>query len=461
MSKQVLGIDLGTSAVKLLLWKGEGEVEKARAAYTEISPKGWLAAISKAAASLDLSNLGAIGLSSQVGTYVVNEQEVISWNEGAGREELAFLKEKYEKETFIREIAMPHPDIVSYPLPRLLYIQKHFSAIESVCQPKDLLCKALCGRLVSEKYSWRGLAHTKDGGYSTFFLHEIGVDESILPPLIPFDAEVGKTTAECEEALHIPKGIPVYTGLNDFFASLLGMGVEKSGDMFDITGTSEHLGLLSDALSPDTKMVSGVYFDTYIHYGVTGSSGASSDFAIREFGRDSLDILSRLWHNPPIFTPYVKGERAPIFDSDARGVFFGITAETTKEDMLYAAMEGIAFSLYHIYESMGTPPGGAIRISGGAAKSAALNTLKAELFGKEVYTLSENDTSALGAAAVAARAAKIAPEGTVFNHIRETVSPKGEMRDALLARYAIYKELYPALTAQFTAFTKLGKDLIK
>ncbi len=458
MSKHALGIDLGTSAVKLLLWKGEGNVEKARAAYSEISPKGWLAAIGEAAAMLDLSCVSAIGLSSQVGTYVVNGQEVISWNEGAGAEELAFLKEKYSKETFIREIAMPHPDIVSYPLPRLLYIKKNFPAIESVCQPKDLLCKALCGRLVSEKYSWRGLAHTKDGGYSAYFLREIGIDENILPPLIPFDAEAGKTTAECEAKLHIPKGIPVYTGLNDFFASLLGMGIEKSGDMFDITGTSEHLGLLSDTLAPDTKMVSGVYFDTYIHYGVTGSSGASSDFAIREFGRDSLEILSRIEHNPPIFTPYVKGERAPIFDSAARGVFFGVNAETTREDMLYAVMEGIAFSLYHIYESMGTPPATAIRISGGAAKSAALNLLKAELFGKEVCTLSENDTSALGAAAVAARGAGIAPEGTVFNRIRETVSPKGDMHDMLLARYAIYKELYPSLSEQFTAFTKLERN---
>ena len=302
MSKHVLGIDLGTSAVKLLLWKGTEDVEKARAAYSEISPKGWLSAIAEAAKTLDLSSLGAIGLSSQVGTYVVNRQAVISWNEGAGHEELAFLKAKYSKETFIREIAMPHPDIVSYPLPRLLYIQKKFPEIKSVCQPKDFLCEALCGRLVSEKYSWRGLAHTKNDGYSAYFLREIGIDESLLPPLIPFDAEVGKTTAECEKTLHIPSGIPVYAGLNDFFASLLGMGIEKSGDMFDITGTSEHLGLLEDALSPDTKMVSGVYFDTYIHYGVTGSSGASSDFAIREFGRDSLEILSRIEKNPPIFT---------------------------------------------------------------------------------------------------------------------------------------------------------------
>lgn len=452
MSKNILGIDLGTSSVKLLLWRKNKQIEKSKASYFEKTPKGWICAIKEAASQLDLTDLDAIGLSSQVGTYVINDTDVIGWDSGIGKEELEIIKSRYSKETFINEIAMPHPDIISYPIPRLLYIKKNYKNIQSICQPKDYICKVLTGKCVSDKYSYRGLVHTQTGVYSDYFLNEIGIDKDILPPIVsPYDI-VGETTVDCKNQLGIPDGIPVFAGLNDFFSSVLGMGMTECGDMFDITGTSEHLGLICDCLMPDTNMVSGVYFDKFIHYGVTASSGASLDFGINNFGLDDIDIESCLKNNPPIFTPYLNGERAPIFDQNARGTFFGINSKCTRTDMAYSVLEGVAFSLYHIYENMGCPEFNSITVSGGASKNPILNALKAELFNKRVNTLTENDTSALGAVQIVANALGI---NETFNCVSDTFEPCGKYRSILLKRYDIYKNLYSTLKEQFIKFSKI------
>ncbi len=454
MSKSILGIDLGTSSVKLVLWHPDGQIQKAKASYSEKTPTGWMNAIKEAAREFDTSNISAIGLSSQVGTYIINNKDVISWDSGIGNEELKYIKNRFPAEKFIEEIAMPHPDILSYPIPRLMYIKKHYEHIESICQPKDYILKELTGRCVTDKYSFRGLVHTQKGAYSNFFLKEIGISGDVLPPVVSPDTMVGLTTKMCEKNIGIPEGIPVFAGLNDFFSSVIGMGAENIGDMFDITGTSEHLGLICDDLNCNTKMVSGVYFDKYIHYGVTASSGASLDFGIKNFGLDDINIGECLNNKPPIFTPYLNGERAPVFDSNARGTFFGISSACTKQDMAYSILEGIVFSLYHIYESMGFPKYNKLIISGGASRNQALNSLKAEMFDTAVSTLKENDTSALGAVKVAANAMGI-ETGDNFNRVVNQISPSGDFRATLLKRYDIYKNIYTSLKEQYIKFSNL------
>ena len=456
MNNSILGIDLGTSSVKLILKYEGGQIEKTKAVYREKTPEGWLEAIKEALKGMDMTSVRAVGLSSQVGTYIVNGTDVISWDSGIGKEELDEIKSRFPAEVFVEEIAMPHPDIVSYPIPRLMYIKKNYPHLESVCQPKDYIIKELTGKCVTDKYSFRGLVHTKKGTYSDFFLKEIGIDKTVLPPVVSPEDTAGYTTEACEKRFGIPAGIPVITGLNDFFASVVGMGIEKSGDMFDITGTSEHVGLICDSLTPDTKMVSGVYFDQYIHYGVTASSGASLDFGIRQFGLDDMDIEASLKRKAPVFTPYVNGERAPVFDSRAKGTFFGIGGNCTKQDMAYAVSEGVVFSLYHIYESMGFPKCTSITVSGGASKNPVLNLLKAELFGVPVHTLKENDTSALGAVRIAEKALGVKEE-EACNEIADTYTPCGCYREILLKRYGIYKTLYASLKEQFAEFTDIGE----
>lgn len=461
MNKSVIGIDLGTSSVKILQLFRDGTKSISRASYKEISQEGWWNAIRRALAKLELDSVEAISLSSQVGTYIVNDSEVISWNSGIGKEEVSEIKKKYEPEIFLKEISMVHPNIVSYPIPRLKYIKEHFKNIESICQPKDFICEKLTGKRVTDQYSWRGLANLDTKCYSTFFLNDLGIDENVLPEMKDYTSFAGVTKELLlGEGRTLKAGIPVYVGLNDYYASLLGMGIRNTGDLFDISGTSEHLGVIENKVKADTELVSGPYLYENVHYGVTASSGASIKFGLRLLSDKEIEIDRIRKNHPPIFLPYLNGERAPIWDADAKGMYFGICENCTSEELAYAAMEGVVFSLYHIYESMGCPEVKNMTISGGAAVFPVLNQLKAEMFGIPTQTLEENETSALGASIVAALGAgwyKTLDEATKdLCKIKDIIYPTGEYTKWLKKRYSIYKELYPAVKLQYEKLKELN-----
>ncbi len=453
MNKSVLGIDLGTSSVKVLQRYSNGTIIKARAKYDEISPAAWWKAICNAMSKLRLQDVAAISLSSQVGTYIINGKDVIGWNSGIGAEELNRIKREYSTDVFLREISMPHPNIASYPIPRLKYIKEHYEYVQKVCMPKDFICEQLTGNYVTDPYSWRGLANLEHKDYSSYFLQVLGIDRKALPTMLDYTDLAGYTRRINLSGRFLPAGIPVYVGLNDYFAGLFGMGIEHVGDMFDVSGTSEHLGIIENCVNTATEMVSGPYLKGNVHYGVTASSGASLNYGLQLYKCDKLDLDKVSKHNPPIFLPYLNGERAPIWDADARGMFFGISVGCTKEDMFYAVFEGVVFSLYHIYESMGKPAANRIKVAGGAAVFPILNQLKAEIFGLPVAVLEENDTSALGAAMVAALGTGWYGSDSEaiadICKIKEVVNPTGAYKEWLEKRFAIYKELYPAVKVQY------------
>lgn len=451
--ESVLGIDLGTSSVKMILRYRDGTWAKAREAYEENTPAGWWKAVRKAMAGLDLADLSGIGLSGQVGTYLADGQAVAGWSGREGQEELQRVKEQCSRELFLEEISMPHPDIISYPLPRLLYIKERFPEVQKVCQPKDFLYEMLTGICVTDQYSWRGLANQVSGRYSRKFLDLAGFPEHKLPEITGVSEARGCTRKIPLEGGMLPEGIPVFTGMNDFYASILGVGILKPGELFDITGTSEHLGAVVPAVVPDTRLVSSPYLNENVHYGVTASAGVSLDYGMRVFGFGDEDPGSCLKNRPPVFLPYLNGERAPVWDVDARGMFFGIQGTCRKEDMAYAVLEGVSFSLYHIYEQMGRPQAEAIRVSGGAASNMTLNRIKAELFSIPILVPQETDTSALGACMAAAAGLGWSEDfetaAADFCSIRKIIEPWGRYRDTLRQRYEVYKELYPAVKNQY------------
>lgn len=450
MNKSILGIDLGTSSVKIMIYGLNGEVEVLKEKYSEISVKGWIAAIVKILKEQNLADVSAVGLTSQVGTYVVNGNEIISWNESKGAKELEEIKEKYSSGLFMKEISMVHPSIVSYPLPRLLYIKRSFKEIEEICQPKEKIAEFLTGNRVTDKYSWRGLANTENSDYSDFFLGKIGIDKNILPEICDIFSSCGKVTKKSEAVTGLKEGTPVFVGLNDFYASLLGMGIMEENEAFDITGTSEHIGVVKKAVDSKTSLVSSEYFKNAVTYGVTASSGTSLDFGASVFGEDEIQAYDI--KNAPIFTPYLNGERAPIFDSSASGTFFGITSKTTRRDMMYSVLEGVAFSIYHIFTEMQTEKAEKIIVSGGASGIDILNRIKATLFRAELITTKISDTSALGACIVAMVGMGIYPDikAAIKDVVKADKVYRGNMdRGILLKRFEIYKEIYPTLKAQY------------
>ena len=451
--KNILGIDLGTSSVKMIYHDCE-KTYKVKEKYEEISPEGWMKAIKKCTSRLDLKDLRAVGLSSQVGTYLVDFKDVISWNDPEGKDELDEILTSVSREEFIREIGMPHPNIISYPLPRLLYIKRHYQNARFICQPKDWLCYALGDSYSSDKFSWRGLADLKGDGYSQDLLKKFGLDSLTLPSLSDPTATVARVTSKGCEISGIPEGTAIVVGCNDFFAGLLGMGIIGEGDAFDITGTSEHLGLLSAKIpEKDDSLVCGPYFCHNAHYGVTQSSGKSLDFGLGLWDFSKLDIEKCLSQNPPIFLPYLTGERAPIWDKDARGVFFGIGEGCDKELLSYSVLEGVCFSIYHVFETMGKPKISGLTVSGGASKDALMNKMKASLFSCPVSVPEETDSSAYGAMILASVGMGDFPsaEEAVRQLCRKDLAalPDEVLGNKLRERFEIYKSLYPALKEQF------------
>jgi len=445
----LLGIDLGTSAIKLLVRHSDGRVEKSRAAYESITPEGWLSALVRAAKALDLTKVDAVGLSSQVGTFIVDRTHVVPWNGSAGLTELTRIKSEFTRDEFIANIGMAHPDMVSYPIPRLMHFAKAFPGFREVCMPKELLAEYLTGEYVSDMYSWRGLADLENCRYSPFFMDYLrkNCGDFALPPLIPHAAMAGRITAAAARGLGLREGTPVCTGCNDFFAALIGAGVRREGDMFDITGTSEHLGGIGEKLLDDANLISGRYFRGFVRYGVTASSGPSLDYALSLHpGPLDSDAIHR--ESAPVFLPYVNGERCPVCDPMARGVMFGIGPGCTHEQMAYSVMEGVCFNLRMISEKLDMPSAPVIAC-GGAAKNPMLNQLKADILGRTILAIDEPDASALGAAYIAGMGSG------EFSSIEHLPAP-GVIAEYTPSsaydfsrRYNTFRNLYPALKNTF------------
>ncbi|MEA4888966.1 MAG: FGGY-family carbohydrate kinase [Clostridiaceae bacterium] len=445
----LLGIDLGTSSVKLLLRHEDGSIEKAKCAYGVKDFAGWWQALVQAARQLDLTNVTALGLSSQVGTYLVDEEHIIAWSAPEGFTELQETKAAFEQSVFIREITMPHPDILSFPLPRLRYIRKTYPGASSICMPKDLLIQQMTGTRITDIYSWRGLADLEHGRYSRFFLDWLGIAADMLPPLAqPADC-AGVVQASVTRQLGLPANTRVIVGCNDFFAGLLGMGVSNEGDLFDITGTSEHIGGIAKSALPTAPPVSGRYFSGFVRYGVTGSSGAAHQFGLGLY-KEKIDAASCIARGAPLFLPYLNGERCPVCDPQASGAFVGIRGGCSNDMLAYAVKEGIAFNLRQILELLHMD-GDNLLLSGGSAQDDELNQIKADILQKRVFALHEPDASAMGAMMLAGMGCG------VFADMKDAIARcRGPVRiisprDGLFIpeRFERFKEIYPALHENF------------
>ena len=453
MNNAVLGIDLGTSALKILYIRSGKVEERSRSTYEDENVPGcWMHALERALSSIGgLDVVTAVGLSGQVGTYFINDKHLISWQNSEGGTFVEEIALRYPAETFISQIGMVHPRLASYPLPRLCYARQKYGPVRKVLQPKDVITGVLTGRPVSDPYSWRGLANAASCRYSGMLLKDAGISEDVLPVLRQPWVCAGTLTQQAAAATGLPAGIPVYTGMNDFYAALLGMGMTRTGDWFDITGTSEHLGLLEEDLCKKTKLISSPYLTGYVHYGVTGSTGVSLSFGACTFPEvigETLTDVQDLIEDAPVFLPYLNGERAPIFDSEAKGTFFGITGKTTSRHMAYSVKEGVAFSLYHIYCSISEDRckgSSKIRVSGGAAGDLLLCALKAELMQKELVILEEPEASAFGAgltAMIGQNEISGPEEAASFVRTARIIRPDGHFRGKLLKRYGSYLDLY-------------------
>lgn len=322
----------------------------------------------------------------------------------------------------------------------------------------------LTGELAVEPtvISYSGLVRVrKPFEWEPKFLEIFDIDSDYVPEIKACFEKLGTLKKDIAQELNLPEGIPVAIGAADTAASSFAMGIRKHGDVFQSMGTSEVtvFCLNNHNFSPAFMNRSHVIPGLWLSNGAMSMAGGSIKWIINnifpevksEQELEELANMSPRGANGVMFLPYLSGERSPIFDTRASGIFFGITANTRKEDIIRAVYEGISAAMQQIYKigSMrwNVEPEHIICI-GGAAKSKLSLQLRSSFQNIKICTVETNNAATFGAAMMGGLAAGIYEEiedVPIINNYKDYIEPN--LKDVMFySKYhEIYSELYPSL----------------
>ena len=290
-----------------------------------------------------------------------------------------------------------------------------------------------------------------------------GVRVSQVPAARPFGSRLGSLTAAAAEALGLRPGIPVIAGVNDGAASMLGAGLRNAGDAVDTGGTSGGIAIYAD--HPITLPVAGLYQAPAPLPGRWAVGGAMAALGA-SVGWLRSSVLADRWSAEELFAeaalvpagaegltflPYLAGERAPLFDEDARGAFVGLTLAHGRAHLFRAVLEGAAFAMRHVAEplALAGAPVLELRLAGRPSPGDLWARIKADVLGVPAIIPAVGETAVLGAAIIAAAGVGALPdlEAGVASMapIARRLEPDPATRAAYDQAFGVYRDLYPAL----------------
>jgi xylulokinase len=473
----VLGVDLGTTALKAGLFDADGllrasatsryAIERARPEWAEQQPEAWLAALGEVLESLAAAAEGqqvrAIGICSQVNTHVFTDADgealrpAITWQDQRCGEMALELAGRLAEAA---PAASSRFGISSSTLPaRAAWIAREepgiWASTRYVLAPKDFVSNHLCrpARPVTDPITPFDIVGD-DGAYDADVLALVPGLAERLPHIQPIDALVGEVAGG---GLALIEGAAVVTGTMDAWGSVYGSGVTDHGDAMEVAGTSEILALLSRERRPAAGVVSFLEVDGLtLHAGPTQAGGAALAWFAELAGLSISEAIERAGRARAgagglIFMPHLLGERAPIWDSDMRGAFIGLSSEHTIDELCRAVLEGVAYSARHLLESLeqagGVTPS-ALRASGGGSQSDLWCQIKADVLDCPVARLAVRESGCLGAALMAASGVGLAESvrAAAREHVRvERVFDPMPARGVFDELYPLYRELQSAL----------------
>ncbi|MCY4756269.1 xylulokinase [Pelomonas aquatica] len=484
-----LGIDLGTSELKLLLLDEQHRiaattgvaltVQRPQPLCSEQDPAAWWAALDEGMARLrqdhgaDLAAVRGIGLSGQMHGAVTLDaagqvlRPAILWNDGrAGAQCAGMMAACPELPAITGNLTMP-----GFTAPKLAWMRQHepelFARVARVLLPKDWLRLQLSGEYVSEMSDaagtlWLDVAQRR---WSPEALALTGLDEGRMPRLV----EGSEASAMLKPALAarwgLGAGIPIAGGGGDNAASAVGMGVVKPGQGFLSLGTSGVIFLCNESFSPNPARAVHAFCHalpgTWHQMSVMLSAASALRWVTQTLGQPGeavlIDQVARLTpaqrERAPLFLPYLSGERTPHNDANAQGVFFGLTHEHDAAALGYAVLEGVGFGLLDGWQALQAGGGAAesLWLVGGGARSAWWARLLASLLGTRLVNgVGAEAGGALGAARLAWLACGGTP-GEVCRtpDIARVAEPDAALAAALRPRHQRFQRLYGALRAEF------------
>ena len=437
MSGRYLGVDVGTSATRVSIVGEDGAVVVASAGYptrrgeagqAEQDPAAWSQALAAALAKTgaDLRSVSAVGLCGQTPTLVPVDaagkpvRPALTWQDTRASAEAAELEARFGDPEPLIGTALPW-SAANIPA-KLLWLARHEPATVHrtrwLLQPKDLVGMELTGSPASDPWSAKGICRVTDGAPAADVLVACGWPARVCPPIAAAWDTRGTVTAAAAARFGLPAGIPVCVGWSDALAQTLAAGCFERRSGFVFSGTSAIVG----APVTDHRWRAAGLFSVPetcapapLLYGPTQSSGASVAWVARLLGCRPAEVpglAAAAGAATPTFVPYLSGERAPLWNSDVRGLLLGLAAEHGPAEIARAVMAGTLLSARHVLDAVEQATGSPvteIEFVGRGAGDPTWEELALETLGARVRFHSDPDMSARGAAILAAIMTGLSP----------------------------------------------------
>lgn len=478
-----IGIDLGTSAVKLLLMDEKGQILKIvskeypiafpRPGWSEQNPNDWLGrsleGIRELTAECDRAQVAGISFGGQMhGLVALDENDAvirpaILWNDGRTGKETAYLNDVIGKEKLSAYTA--NIAFAGFTAPKILWMRENepenFAKINKIMLPKDYLAYMLSGSFCTDVSDASGmlLMDVKNRRWSEEMIGICGIKKEMLPTIYESYEVAGTLKPKIAAELGLGGGVKVIAGAGDNAAAAVGTGTVGNGMCNISLGTSGTIFVASDTFGVDrhNALHSFAHADGTYHLMGCMLSAAScnkwwsedilgtSDFAAEQEG------ITALGENRVFYLPYLMGERSPHNNPDARAAFLGMSMDTTRRDMTQAVLEGVIFGLrdsLEVAKSLGLEIS-RTRICGGGAKSPLWRRMAANILNLDVEIPASEEGPAFGAAMLAAvgcgeyESVKAAAEAVV--KLAGTVEPERELVEKYEERYQKFRRIYPAV----------------
>ena len=478
-----IGIDLGTSAVKLLLMDSSGEicniVSKEYPLYfphpgwSEQNPKDWyeqtIIGLKELIKDIDKSKVAGISFGGQMhGLVILDENDdvirpAILWNDGRTKQECDYLNEVIGKETLSKYTA--NISFTGFTAPKILWVKnkepQNFEKIKKIMLPKDYIAYKLSGVHCSDVSDASGMLifDVKNRCWSKEMIDICGIREEQLAKVYESYEIVGNITDEIAKELEIPNTVKVVAGAGDNAAAAIGTGTVGDGRCNISLGTSGTIFISSKKFGVDSNNALHSFDHADGNYHLMGCmlSAASCNKWWSEEILDTNDYakeqenIKTLGENNVYFLPYLMGERSPHNNPNARGTFIGMSMDTTRSDMTQAVLEGVAFALrdsLEVAKSLGINIE-RTKICGGGAKSPLWKKIIANVLNLKVDIIESEEGPALGGAILAAVACKefesIEDAVSKLVKVKETIEPDEELVEKYEERYNKFKKIYPTV----------------
>ena len=489
-----IGIDVGTSAVKLLLVDETGKIRNSASAeyplffpqpgWSEQNPTDWWDAVGQCFRELldgcDASLVAGIGVGGQMhGLVALDENDAvirpaILWNDGRTQEETDWLNQVIGKEKLSQLTA--NIAFAGFTAPKLLWMKKHepenFARISKIMLPKDYINYRLTGVHACDYSDASGmlLLDVANKCWSREMLEIVGVSEKQMPKLFESFQVIGTVKPETAKALGLPEGVKVVAGAGDNAAAAVGTGTVGDGACNISLGTSGTIFISSEkfGVDPNNALHAFAHADGTYHLMGCMLSAASCNkwfcdeiLKTQDYAGEQAEITDeKLGRNRVFFLPYLMGERSPINDTDARGTFIGLSMDSARSDMMQAVLEGVAFAIRDSFEVAGSL---GIRIErsmlcGGGAKSPLWRKIMANVLDLPLDIPQTEEGPGYGGAMLAmvgcGQYASVKACADALVHTTETVLPEPALAERYEAAYRKFQKIYPAVKGLFRELQK-------